>query len=434
MIVLLHELLARSWRFIDVRLNRRNIQTFCFLVLAFSIALLMLSFATQVKNRTVFGPTLGADFAAFYTAGIILNEHPREHLYDLALQERLYHRLFPTLSPNASLPYFNPPFFALIFRPLALLRFSWAYCIWLIISLGLYLAGFALIWGTLEALPKDAWQPALLLTLSFIPFLLECWIGGQMSVFGFFLIALAFRYERVGRPVVSGLALALCSYKPSLLLLMLPMLLITRSFSTLYGFAIGSFGLAFISWLVVGWKSCLDYINFLAGHTRSRTVGNEWIYRTWKFVDMNSFFQPLSGAHSYVRWAMLLAVGSVAIPIIIKAWWRTNNHRGEARNLVWAATLTWTLVINIYVPIYDTVIIVISVLLTTNALCQHTNNIRLALTPNFKFLMLMVYLVPWVTQTIALATGFQLYTLVLASLGVYQLGMIKARRDESLSV
>jgi hypothetical protein len=36
--------------------------------------------------------------------------------------------------------------------------------------------------------------------------------------------------------------------------------------------------------------------------------------------------------------------------------------------------------------------------------------------------MLLLYLTPWVTQPIAQLTGVQLYTLVLAMFGGYQLG------------
>jgi len=35
-----------------------------------------------------------------------------------------------------------------------------------------------------------------------------------------------------------------------------------------------------------------------------------------------------------------------------------------AQILVWAATLTWTLVLNLYVPIYDSVLVVLSVIAT----------------------------------------------------------------------
>jgi len=48
-----------------------------------------------------------------------------------------------------------------------------------------------------------------------------------IAMIGFFALALAFREEVRKRPFVSGLALSICLYKPTLLLLFLPMLLIT---------------------------------------------------------------------------------------------------------------------------------------------------------------------------------------------------------------
>ncbi|MGC2613478.1 MAG: hypothetical protein WA354_05550, partial [Terracidiphilus sp.] len=40
------------------------------------------------------------------------------------------------------------------------------------------------------------------------------------------------------------------------------------------------------------------------------------------------------------------------------------------QNLTWATTLTWTLVLNVYMPVYDTLLIAVAVTLTIGALKQ----------------------------------------------------------------
>src|SRR5437667_1031598 len=88
-------------------------------VLATSLLLLIISFATSKEGQTLFGPPLGADFAGFYTAGALLNGFPADRLYDFDLQNVIYHETLPRLRPEDCLPYVHPPFVALCFRPLA---------------------------------------------------------------------------------------------------------------------------------------------------------------------------------------------------------------------------------------------------------------------------------------------------------------------------
>src|SRR5437763_12599852 len=91
--------------------------------------------------------------------------------------------------------------------------------------------------NTLPSLPSADRSLILLLALAFEPFIMECWLGGQLSAFGFFCVALALRLDLAGRPFRSGLVLGLCFYKPTLLVLLLPMLVVGRRFRTLAGMA-----------------------------------------------------------------------------------------------------------------------------------------------------------------------------------------------------
>jgi hypothetical protein len=409
-----------GWRAIDRRLNRSDIQSICLLVLVVYSIILSLSFATQTNGRTVFGPQLGADFGLFYIAGTIFNTQPPDRIYDRNLQRQLYRKHFPEEPPGTELPYVNAPFFILPFPLLAQLPYPWAYFFWLLLSLGLYVSGFILIWKSLDAIPQHFYLPALLLALSFMPFLVECLAGGQTSAFGFFCFALAISCERRGYQILSGVILALCLYKPTLLVLTLPMLLITRRFSTVAGFAIGSLFLGLVSMLVVGWQGCLEYIKMLLFYTNASTSAASGL-TTWKYVDINSFFRLLSHKHVYLRWVLTGLAFLLTLPVIIKCWWKANRSNETDQSLVWACTLTWTLVLNLYLGIYDASLVVIGVLLTTNAFYRSASNRQFELTSTYKFILLLLYLTAWVTQPIARSTGFQPFTLVLVCLGCYQL-------------
>ena len=80
------------------------------------------------------GPSLGGDYAQFYAVGILQNQYGIGRLYDLLLQDEILHRSVKSFSPDQHLPYVHPPFLAPLFRPLALLPYSWSFFTWLILS------------------------------------------------------------------------------------------------------------------------------------------------------------------------------------------------------------------------------------------------------------------------------------------------------------
>jgi hypothetical protein len=416
--------------FIERRLNRQYVQHICLIILVVISLTLGISFATQKSGRTSFGPFLGADFAAFYDAGSIFNSYPAERIYDRGLHREFYQRLFPSAPADSELPYVNAPFFILPFPLLARLPYQWAYFMWVLISIGLYVAGLKLLWGTQDAMPKSTWTTSLLLGLSFMPFLVECLAGGQTSAFGFFWLALALRLDKQGREILSGMALAFCFYKPTLLLLILPMLIICRRSSVFLGVTIGGLGLAALSLALVGWQGCLNYVEMLLHFTSQSTSAVSGL-KNWKYVDLNSFFRLLAGGHTYIRWVMSLAAACIIVPMLFWGWWKAKPERETDRSLVWAFTISWTMALNIYLGIYDTTLVVLSILLTTNVLYREAASDQPAMNPTYKNLLLLLYLVPWITQIVAESTSVQLYTLILAACGLYQLRLFHTFSKQS---
>jgi len=413
---------AAGWAhtFFERRLSRPYVQFICLLVLAVYLVVLVISFATSASGRTIFGPYLGADFAAYYVAGKIYNTRSPDQIYDAPLQHRLRREEFPDLPSDSQLPYVNAPFFVLPFAALARLPYAWAFFLWILLSLALYAWGFSLLRKTLKGIPSGAWLVSFLLSLSFMPFLVECLAGGQTSAVGFFCLALALSSERRGHYFLCGLALSLCTYKPTLLLLAVPMLVITRRYKTLMGFIAGCGILALVSLLLVGRNGCVGYINTLLYFTDASTSAETGL-RSWKYVDVNSFFRLLLGHYPLLRWVLTAATFLFVLPFISRVWWVSDLKLRDEQGLLWAMTLAWTVVLNLYVGIYDSTLIVLSVLLTADVLYREAVKGQLALPSAFKMTLILLYVIPWITQPIARLTGFQLYTPVLALLGGYQL-------------
>lgn len=388
---------------LDGFLTQHRVRFISVAVLVVVGALAVLSFATAKNNRTIFGIQLGADYAAFYGAGQILNEYPPGRLYDMELQRQVFRELHPEVSANAALPYANPPFLALPFRLLAKLPYAPSFVVWLLVSATFYLGALALMWRMTNTISRDARITGLLLALSFEPFIMECWLGGQLSAIGLFCCALALDCERRNRPFAAGMVLGLCLYKPTLLVLVAPLLFIGRRYRTLAGMTATAGGLAVVSLLGVGWDGCRDYGAVLTNYAHA-TVGGPMTFRTWKFVDVMSFCRQLGGGG---WWALAPVLAVWPLWCLVEGW---RARPADATSL-WAGTLTLTLVLNLYVGIYDCVLVVLAVMLTAARFSHRTDRLLLAL----------VYVTPWFSQYLARETNIQLFTLVLLALGVSQL-------------
>ena len=414
---------------VEHRLQTAYLRRVSLTVLVMSLLMLAVSLWTWDGNRTVFGPALGADFTGFYVAGTILNGDSPERLYDLELQNQLYHQLLPRAPVAERLPYVYPPFFTILFRPLATLPYFWSYLVWLGISVALFLAGFVLtIQDTPTLIGRDR-LTALLLCLSFQPLVIECWLGGQTSVFGLFWLTVALRCERRGQPLACGLALSACLYKPTLLLLLLPMLAVASRWRILLGFALGSCALLGLSLSAVKWQTCLDYGLLLTQFTKAASEGST-VLPSWKYVDLVSFVRLLEGRLSPLGWTAVLTRAVAVLSQQAVAWRRigasadpTDSPPSRSRRealLVWSSTITWTLVLNLYVGIYDTVLVLPGLLLTVDVLRSAAKPGQPPFPPAFKRLLILLYITPWFSQLLARHLGLQLDTLVLAATATYQ--------------
>jgi hypothetical protein len=405
----------------------REIRFACASIFLVCLVLTALSFAFGSHGRPVFGHEPGGDFLAFYVAGEILNDYPHAQLYDLQLQQRLQHDLRPRWGQNVILVNANAPYVALLFQPLARLPYLWAYGAWLAISAALYIGGLVLIWP--RGAPFDRlWVTALLISLSFFPFAFECWFGGQLSVIGFFAMALCIRCQRLERPLASGAALALCAYKPTLLLLLLPMLALGRRFRTLVGFLAGVCVLVWISLLTIGAEGMTPYIQTLKLYGRI-TTSNGSAQQLFKYIDLNTFVRILSGGASWDSHAVSIVVGGAAFVCLGAAWMASDRHSRVSEDFLWAATIAWTLVVNVYVPVYDGIMIVLSAILMAGGLYRTCSaplgesDLR-----RFHASLIALYFFAFVTQYLASVIRLQVITLIVAMLGGMALQFWAANR------
>jgi glycosyl transferase family 87 len=363
------------------------------------------------------------EFMVFYTAGRMLNESSSQ-LYEPAAFLKEYVRLFG--SGGAPL-YAHAPFEGLIFQPFARLPFKSALVAWQAVSAALICAGFALVWLSGESLPRSLLPLALLLAISFQPVSVSLIFNGQVSALLFLWIAVAIWFQRQGWEYGSGVALSLCLSKPTLLILLLPMLGVGRRWRTLLGFLCGTALVGVVSLLVVGWRGCLDYVLTLLKFGRVATTASDGVFSPPSlWVDLNSFIRMLTGWSGAVSVLPLAALGACIVPWLVSLWRHVPEGWTTGLRLTWACTITWTLLLNVYVPRYDTPIIMLGILLMVDVLLTSGQG-RVPLL--LQILFGLLYVIPWIPPVpIGGVALLQPYTVILAALGTYQLWLAMSLR------
>jgi hypothetical protein len=366
-------------------LTPSRIKIYSATILATNFTLLLVS-AWWSTNYQV-----GGDYQAFYNAGIIFNTQPHGRLYDLALQDALYES--QARDSKGSLPFAYAPFFVLPCAVSARLPYIWAYLVWSLGSILLLCAGYTLVWRALDH-PNHWYLAGLLAALAFPPFEFYTLLGGQTSAFGFFGVALAFFLQRNRREVGAGLALSLLLYKPPLLLLFLPMLAVTRQWRLLGGFVSGAAVLSLLSLLLVGTSGLAGYVTVLKLFYKAGISPTE-VFQTWKYVDIGSALRLLTNKPpGAIRLAILILV----FPFLYFAW----RKIGKAP-LSWGIAIAGTLLLNLYSPIYDCTLLIFSVM------CAPPEKIG-------RTLLLVVFVLSFLTEPLARLIGFQIFTIILAYL------------------
>ena len=129
-----------------------------------------------------------------------------------------------------------------------------------------------------------------------------------------------------------------------------------------------------------------------------------------KYVDLNSFSYAVLDGRSPIALTFL-----VSFVIAIAIWagvalWKSAGGNAPQRSLAWAVAISWTMLVNVYSPIYDSILIVIAIILAISALGELK---WLRAREWVVLLAVLMFAIAWVTEPIAKNYGVQLLTLAL---------------------
>lgn len=201
------------------------------------------------------------DFTTLYAAGRLVVTGHAHGLFDpdalLAIR-----RADTPQGETVHLAYLNPPFFAALIAPIALMPFARAYQVWTGVNIALLCAACWMVWLATPALPR--WQRALLIVafITSYPVTLVLRLG-QFSMILLVSWTAAYILLRAGRDRAAGVALALLLIKPELLIPVSLILVWKRRFEVFTTLAPLAIVAVAASFAVVGPAQALHYPGFI---------------------------------------------------------------------------------------------------------------------------------------------------------------------------
>jgi len=206
------------------------------------------AFALCLLGTLLFSTTGMRDFMSFRVGAQLLGT---PHLYDmpsiLAVQKAMIGSVHP------GVPYARPPFFAAAIRPLLLVSYSTAACIWKWLLIAALVASASLF-------PFVPRRYAALAVCCSLPATIALEIGSDAPPVLLFVVLSLACWEK-GRSVLAGVMLGLCLAKFHFLVF-LPLLLFQRKYRRVFcGFAITASALLIVNfavqpdWIPLYWKA-----------------------------------------------------------------------------------------------------------------------------------------------------------------------------------
>lgn len=207
------------------------------------------------------------------------------------------------------------------------------------------------------------------------------------------------------------------------------MLLLTRRFRAFAGFVCGGLLLVLVTTVFEGFAVWQEFVRAILSFGNSSVgVKNHSILPLAKYVDLTSFSSNIHGGRSVPGIVLFVCASLVALVLLIGFWWKSRWRGPAYQALLWAATLTWTLLLNVYVPLYDSILVVFSILITAG-LRRHIPG--KSTQRCFTVTWILILVCSWFSVPLSRSTSIQCMTLLFACLGVVQFVMLSQLTAEA---
>jgi hypothetical protein len=247
--------------------------------------------AVIARDRAVTSDMVGHDFLAFYTAGSFVLQGRTHELYRLEsvrqFEQSTGHAAGLTIGDSFG-PWWNPPFYALVFEPLAKLPYRSALAVW-------RWAGLAAVGGAvvllMRMLPGGRASRGLvpLLVVSSMPFV-QSFSHGQNTFTSLLILTAAVTFWRAESAVLAGMAAGLLFYKPQLGTVVAAVMILDLGPRAIVGLGITGVTLLVVT-LVAMPGSLGDWLHGLPANVRWMQIDHDYLWE--RHVTIKAFWRLL---------------------------------------------------------------------------------------------------------------------------------------------
>gem|GEM_PF-3604982 len=242
-------------------------------------------------------------------------------------QKAVYPKMFDPYAPYEYLPFPYFPIFSLPFLGLATVPIQNSYVLWSVINLLVFVFYMLFFFWSVSQGRPFPWWIFIILILS-APFFnnikfgqLNVWLGVFAGEFVRNLIK--------GKKFIAGLWLAGLLLKFQTLLLILPFLLLTKNYKTLFSFSLGALIVVIGSISLVGLEGALDFINILSGSASGNSAANVVRMANWRMV--GEVFNQIFGTNLS---NFMMILGAVFIVWLLVKQFQDFNMEGPENKLL----------------------------------------------------------------------------------------------------
>jgi hypothetical protein len=277
------------------------------------VVLLAASFAILAIPLNIMAKDYLVDFTNFYVGGKIVRDGRVNHLYDVALQQKLEREVAP--AGGVFQPYLHPPFEALLFAFLAGFSYPHAFLLWaaanlLVLALLVYLLKFT-------GLRLSTQGYAIWMMFCLVLMLLTLGLGQDVlllaPVFLGAFLALRRRWD-----YLAGLVLGVGLYRFEILLPFAFIFLLRRRWKLFVGFTMMGVAELLVSAAVVGWAGLLHYVQVLV--RVGGASSSAWALGMWEVEQMPSLHGAFGVLLSSVLPHKLLFLLVLAATLFLLGW------------------------------------------------------------------------------------------------------------------
>jgi hypothetical protein len=304
-------------------------------------------------DKSVTRQMLGHDFLAFYTAGSFVRQDRAHELYNLNsvrdFEQSTAHAAGLEVGKSFG-PWWNPPFYALLFEPFAALPYARALDLWRWISLAAVLIAIALLSHLIaEASLATRWQqwmlPPVLIAIS-MPFI-QAISHGQNTYTSLLLLTVTVVLWRKEKRFLAGAIAGLLFFKPQLGAVVATVLIADLGWSALAGVAVTG-TILLLTTLIAMPGSLTDWLHQLPANVHYMQIENAYLWE--RHVTLKSFWRLLLQGRqageptlltTALTWLSLAAIGGALAWTVI----RSRKHQQDSspqihRDRLITATIT----------------------------------------------------------------------------------------------